>query len=61
MVLEMKIFNRWVFPFVFLSNDKNIGWNGSPINSDRSLETGTYMYNISVTDINETYGFTMER
>ena len=49
---EMKIFNRWG-ELIFLSNDKNIGWNGSPINSDRSLEPGTYMYNISVTDINE--------
>ena len=49
---EMKIFNRWG-DIVFLSNDKNIGWNGSSINSDRGLEPGTYMYNISVTDINE--------
>ena len=48
---EMKIFNRWG-DIVFLSNNKNIGWNGSSINSDQDLEP-KYMYNISVTDINE--------
>ena len=49
---EMKIFNRWG-DLVFLSENKNIGWDGSLINSDIDLESGTYMYNISVTDINE--------
>ena len=48
----MKIFNRWG-DLVFLSHNKNIGWDGSLINSDIDLESGTYMYNISVTDINE--------
>ena len=45
---KMKIFNRWG---VLLSDNKNIGWDGSLINSDIDLESGTYMYNISVTDM----------
>ena len=49
---EMEIYNRWG-ELIFTSNSIEEAWNGKLFNTGMEVPSGTYIYQIKYTDLND--------